>query len=269
MMKKRNLIYHLILILVGAYLIVPIAFTLLYSLTSGWVSLLPQGFTISFWEKLFAENPAFWASIGRSLLISVLPILLSGISVIMAMYATVLYFPRLDALINGICMVPYTLKGVVLAISVLSLYAGTNTPFANRIVMLIFVYCIVILPYIYRGIRNNLYAVNVAQLLEAAEILGASKFYAFFRIVVPNMFSGILVSALLALSSIFTDYAVVNIIAGTRYLTAQSVLYSTNKTIGGQLTSTMVIVMFSTTLLIAVISYRIEGRTRAKQANGQ
>ena len=66
--------------------------------------------------------------------------------------------------------------------------------------MLVCIYCVVILPYIYRGIRNNLYAVNVKQLLEAAELLGANGLYVIFRVVVPNMLSGILVSALLALA---------------------------------------------------------------------
>ena len=136
--------------------------------------------------------------------------------------------------------------------------------FSNRLVMLVCIYCVSILPYVYRGIRNNLYAINVRQILEAAELLGAGGLYTFFRIIVPNMLSGILVSALLSLGSIFTDYAVIKIIAGSRYITAQAQLYEINKTIGGPIASAVVIVMFTTTLLIAVASYKLQNKSEGQ-----
>ena len=159
---------------------------------------------------------------------------------------------------------PFTLRGVILAIAVLGLYAGKGILFSNRLVMLVCIYCVSILPYVYRGIRNNLYAINVRQILEAAELLGAGGLYTFFRIIVPNMLSGILVSALLSLGSIFTDYAVIKIIAGSRYITAQAQLYEINKTIGGPIASAVVIVMFTTTLLIAVASYKLQNKSEGQ-----
>ena len=261
---KKKWPYALILIIVGLLLITPILFTLFYTFTTGWVTLRPSGFTTAHWKQLFTQKPDFWVSIGRSLLISFFPIFISGLCVILALYTTILYFPALDAIIQNICMVPYTLKGVVLAISVLSLYAVKGTVFSNRLVMLVCVYCIVILPYVYQGIRNNLFAINIHQLIEAAEILGAGKLYAFFKVVLPNMVSGILVSSMLALSAIFTDYAVVSIIAGSRYITAQIVLYHTARRVGGQLTSAIVIVVFFTTLLVSAITYGLQNWSRAR-----
>ena len=41
------------------------------------------------------------------------------------------------------------------------------------------VYVISILPYMYQGTRNSLRNVNARQLLDAAELLGASKMQAF------------------------------------------------------------------------------------------
>ena len=73
-----------------------------------------------------------------------------------------------------------------------------------------------------------------------------------------------LVSALLSLGSIFTDYAVIKIIAGSRYITAQAQLYEINKTIGGPIASAVVIVMFTTTLLIAVASYKLQNKSEGQ-----
>lgn len=76
-------------------------------------------------------------------------------------------------------MIPYTIQGVILSVSILSLYVGTKSILSNRLVMLVGAYCVVILPYIYQGIRNGMRAVNMTTLIEAAEMLGASKIYAF------------------------------------------------------------------------------------------
>lgn len=253
------------LILVAFVLLLPVVVTLVYSLSESWLQLAPSGFpNFDSWRKLFTENPDFWAAIVRSLVISAFPIFISGVCVIMGMYVAILYFPKVDTIMQSISMIPYTLRGVVLAISVLALYAGKGTIFSNRMVMLVCVYCVVILPFIYRGIRNNLYAINVRQLLEAAELLGANGLYTFFRIIVPNMLSGILVSALMALGSVFTDYAVIKIIAGTRYKTAQMLLYDVQKREAGPMTSTIMITMFGITLLIAVVAYSVQNRNKKR-----
>jgi hypothetical protein len=68
-------------------------------------------------------------------------------------------------------MIPYTIQGVILSVSILSLYGKSGTILGERMVMLIGAYCIIILPHIYQGIRNSMHAVNMPMLLEAAEML--------------------------------------------------------------------------------------------------
>ena len=60
--------------------------------------------------------------------------------------------------------------------------------------------------YVYQGVRNNLDAVSAPRLLEAAQMLGAGKFYAFWRIILPNITNGIMVSVMLAMSIVFGDF---------------------------------------------------------------
>lgn len=242
----------------GLFLVLPIIITGVYSFVSGWSDVLPRGFTAGYYIQVFSD-PRFWPSVLNGLIISILPIVISGVFVMLALYTAILYCPSLDRYIQALCMLPHTLKGVILAISVLTLYAGSPTPFRNRIVMLICVYCIIILPYVYQGIRNNLRAINVQQLLEAAAILGAGKLYAFFRIVVPNMLSGILVSSLLGMSIIFSDYVIVKIIAGSRYITAQQLLYNA-RIQPEQYSSVIVLVMFGIILLVSGTAYALNGR---------
>ena len=52
-------------------------------------------------------------------------------------------------------------------------------------------YVISVLPYIYQGTRNSLRNVNARQLLDAAELLGASKVQAISKALLPAVYPGL------------------------------------------------------------------------------
>ena len=263
-MKKRPVGAYVFLVLISSFLMLPILITCVDSFSTSWTNILPNGWTTEYYDSILTMDN-FWPSVGRGLLISILPVFISGLVVILAMYTSVLYFPWVDRVVQAICMLPHTLKGVLLAIAVLSMYVGSDTVLSNRILMLTLVYCVSILPYVYQGIRNNLNAIDVHNLVEAAAILGASKFYAFFKVVVPNMISGILVSALLSLSTLFSDFAIVKIIAGSKYMTAQQLLYN-SRHLAQQRISVIVLILFAIVLIISILSFTLENRSK-KQKN--
>ena len=109
------------------------------------------------------------------------------------------------------------------------------------------------------GIRNNLRGINVRQILEAAEILGAGKLYAFCRIIMPSMLSGILVSSLVSLSAVFGDFTILKIIVGNRYETIQMLLYN-SRLIVMQYQCVIVIIMFTATWLISSVVFKLQNR---------
>lgn len=257
--RKKKLPY-IILAAAVIFLLVPFVATLVYSFTVGWTKLIPSGWTVKYWVQAFTE-PEIWPAILRGVLISIPPILVCNIVVILALYTSVVYYPQLEKFIQAICMIPNSLKGVIIAIPVLSLYAGTPTIFSNRMVMLVCIYCISILPFTYQGIRNNLRGINVNQLLEAAEILGAGKLYAFCRIILPNMLSGILVSSLISLSIVFGDFTIIKIIVGNRYETIQMLLYN-SRLIVLQYQCVIVIIMFTATWIISQVVFKLQNRKK-------
>lgn len=259
-MKRKKTFPYVVLTLTSLFLLIPFIATLIYSFTIGWTKLLPSGWTLKYWGQAFTE-PDLWPAILRGVLISIPPIIICNLVVILALYTSVVYYPKLEKYIQAICMVPNSLKGVIIAIPILALYAGTPTIFSNRMVMLVCIYSISILPFVYQGIRNNLHGINVNQLLEAAEILGAGKLYAFGRIVLPSMLSGILVSSLLALSTVFGDFAIIKIIAGNKYQTIQMLLYN-SRLIVLQYQCVIVIIMFTATLIISQTVFTFQNKKK-------
>lgn len=263
-MNKRPVGSYIILIAVCAFLLLPLISIMINSFATSWTGILPNGYTTDYYRQVM-EIHDFWPSVGRGLIISIIPVLISGVVVILAMYTSVLYFPWVDKLMQTICMLPHTLKGIILAIAVLSLYVRAPGPLSDRIVMLSLVYCVSILPFVYQGIKNNLNAINVNNLVEAATILGATKFRAFFSVVVPNMISGILVSALLSMSTLFGDFAIIKILAGSRFMTAQQLLYNA-RNVEMQLVAVIVLILFAIILVISAAAFILEARSKRDAA---
>lgn len=90
-------------------------------------------------------------------------------------------------------------------------------------------------------------------LLEAAEMLGASKLYAFFRVVVPNIISAVVVSSLLAVGIIFGDYVLVRNLAGTSFQNMQIYLYQTMKSDSVKASAVFVVIMLVTCIIAGVV----------------
>lgn len=262
MKKTSKILSWLTIFLAMLFLVGPLVILGIYSFATAWSDVLPSGFTTEYYHQVF-ENVRFWPSVIRGLVISMIPIILSGTTVLLALYTAIFYVPKLESWIQAICMIPHTLKGVILAIAVLSLYAGSGPLLGNRIIMLTMVYSIIILPFVYQGIRNNLRAVPIRQLVEAAEILGASRLHAFFCVVVPNLVNGILVSALLGMSMIFGDFAIVKIIAGSQFVTVQQMLYNVRNQ-AGQYSSAIVLITFIITLVISMAAFLLQNLKQHK-----
>ena len=234
-MKKKSAGSVAIMLLVMIYLLIPLVISIIYSVFHKWTGVIPEGFTLHNYVDLFTDSN-FLASVGRSIAMSIIPIIVTIV--------------------------------IVLSVSILSLYVGSSSILSNRLVMLMGAYCIVILPYIYQGIRNGMRAVNMPTLIEAAEMLGASKIYAFFRVVVPNILSAIIVSSLLAVGIIFGDYVLIRNLAGTSAPNMQIFLYQTMKSDSTKASAVFVVIMFVTFVITAIVlfmkSREAKGKTHRK-----
>lgn len=231
--------------IVAVFLMLPLIVTLIYSFSERWVTLLPDGFTIKYYIKTIT-NPQFLMGVLRGMVISAVPVLITNISVLLALYVVIVYMPKMEKVIQIFCLIPTTINGIILATSVLGTYSGTDTILANRIVMLALIYCVFILPVTYQGIRNSLYAVNTSALLEAAEMLGYRKIHSYLTIVIPAILPGIASSALMSFAGLFGDFAIIKIIASSQFETAQSYLYRNRATDTQALSAAVVILLIIT-----------------------
>ena len=243
--QKTSLAGKIFLGVVAAYLLVPFLATLVYSLFVEWTDILPSGFTLRNYQELFT-NSVFWASIGRTLVLCLVSVAITIVLILLAMYVVVAVNRKVAPVMQ------------FLSIGIISLYTGTGTILSNRMFMLFGAYTILVLPYIYQGIRNALNSIDAGMLIQAAEMLGCGRFRAYVQVVLPNILSGILVSSLLAESIIFGDFVLANNIAGTNYQNIQ-VFLQANMDVSSGLSSAIVVVIFVVVALVTALVLKLQG----------
>ena len=94
-MKKKSAGSIAVMLLVMIYLLIPLVISIIYSLFKKWTGILPEGFSIGNYTSLFSD-PNFLASVGRSVGMCIVPILLTIVIVLLALFVTTIYFPKLE-----------------------------------------------------------------------------------------------------------------------------------------------------------------------------
>jgi len=260
-MKKRGAadVFFIFLLL---YLFLPILATMLYAFATNWnKTVLPEGLTFKWIAALFQDS-SFIEAFGRSVLLSGGAVLLALLLIVPAIFVVVLYFPKYEKWIQGAVVMVYAFPGVILAVGLIRAYAHIGVP---MILAVLGAYVISILPYIYQGTRNSLRNVNARQLIDAAELLGASKAQAFSKVLLPAVYPGLFAGALLSFSVLFGEFVLINLVVGSRFETVQIYLMkklSTSGHIASSVVFVYLVLMGILTFIISMLTKRAKGAAK-------
>ena len=94
-MKKKSAGSVAIMLLVMIYLLIPLVISIIYSVFHKWTGVIPEGFTLHNYVDLFTDSN-FLASVGRSIAMSIIPIIVTIVIVRLALFVTAIYFPKLE-----------------------------------------------------------------------------------------------------------------------------------------------------------------------------
>jgi putative spermidine/putrescine transport system permease protein len=245
-----------VIVLLLVYLFVPIAGTLLFSIATDWQSeIVPKGYTLQWYAQIFGD-PRFIEAIGRTVFVSVVTVAITLIFMIPVIFVLNVYFPKWEKILQITIMLPFAFPPVVSAIGLIKIYSSGPLAITGTVWILIGVYFVLIQPFIYQSVRNSLSTINAKDLVEAAEMLGASKVTAFRKVILPNIIPGTLVASLLSLSMIFGEFVMSKMLVGGEYETIQMYLYNQMRT-SGQAASAVVISYFILILLLSAIVLKL------------
>lgn len=255
-MKRKHTLSHIIITVLLLYLLIPLIGTFLFSIATKWqTTVFPEGFTFK-WYLQMVTDVRFLESVARSFAASGLSVAASIAVMVPAIFLVEVYFPALDKYLSILVTIPFAIPGVIFAVGLMKIYSSGPLPIAGTLWILIAAYFVIILPYTYQAVRNSLLGINAGVLMEAAEMLHASKLQAFLLVILPNIFKGVMISALLSFSILFGEFVITNLLAGGSYETIQVYMFA-KRAESGHLSSAIVITYFVFILLLSALILRL------------
>lgn len=210
---------HGLMLVVGLYLVVPVLATVLYSLATVWRDgIFPDGLTLDHWHDTLSDGRATGA-IGRSLVLGALAVAVDVLVVVPAAYCARVRNPRLRPLIEVGALVPFCLPMLVIGLGMLRLVTQVVPNLQGTFVVLLVAHAAAAFPFLYWAVDASMVAAGISLLSEAAETCGASTLRTLWRIVLPNVRTGLAAGSVLALAFSLGEFALAQVLVGAAYET--------------------------------------------------
>ncbi|WP_461536200.1 ABC transporter permease [Spongorhabdus nitratireducens] len=260
-MMMANSRHWLVIFIFTTILFSPLFATLIFSLSTYWaLTPLPSDWSYQWYVEL-ATNSRFLHSLLRSCIFALGATIVCCVVTVPVAVIAEIKAPKLKKLMNMLSILPFALPPVVIAVGLLQVYSSgvlilTGTPW-----ILIGAWCILIYPFIYQTISNNLKALNLKDMLEAAQLLGARSKTSFLLITLPNIRTGLTTGILISFSFLLGEFVFASILAGLSYETVQVYIYNI-KEFNGHFTSAIVISYILLTFFFSISVTLIKNRSK-------
>lgn len=254
--RRLNIFRYVVFAVFGLFFLLPLYAMIRFSLEGT----KPGTFSAAAWTQI-VSYPDLLGAIEITLELAVLTC-----SVILVLLVPTLIWIRLrvqwiSRTVEFVCLLPLTIPAIVLVVGLAPIY--------NRIrhynlsaLQLFWAYAILALPYAYRALAAGLDAIDIKTLSEAARSLGAGWFTVIWRVVVPNMWQGLLNAMLLTAALVLGEFTIAQLLL---YRNLQVALYyiSRESANAGVLFSTSSAALLFAFVLLLILSFA--GRRRGRR----
>jgi putative spermidine/putrescine transport system permease protein len=196
------------LLIGGAYFVIPLVATLLFSLkddqTGTCCTLENFGYIL--------HDEQFWKTIRLSAIVALETIVLTIVLLVPTVYWVHLKLPRMRPVIGFIALIPFVVAPIILVVGLLDVFRGTPTWFyAEPYGFLAFSYVILAFPYMYFSLDTGFRAIDVHTLTEASQSLGSGWTRTLLSVIVPNIKNAALAGAFLTLAIVMGEYTIASL----------------------------------------------------------
>jgi putative spermidine/putrescine transport system permease protein len=221
-------------------------------------NLLGEGRTGRAWANLLADE-ALYQSIVVSLLLALFTVVAMLVLLVPTMIWVRLRTPWARRPLEFLCLLPLTIPALVIVVGLRNVYLWVAYLLGESPLTLTFVYIVVVLPFAYRALDAALSSIDLRTLSEAARSLGAGWTATIVRVVVPNIWSGILSAAFISIAVVLGEYTIASL-SGYETLQVQIVLIG--KSDGPtSVAASLATLLFGFALLL-ILSVLTRGRSR-------
>ena len=264
MVKKIGKNVYLAIILIFLY--APIATLIVLSFNASKSRAKWGGFTFEWYAKMFA-NEDIMSALVNTLVIAFVSALVATVVGTMACIAMnrMKKLPR--TILMGITNIPMLNADIVTGISLMLLFIALN--FSLGFVSVLFAHITFNLPYVVLSVMPKIRQTN-KNTYEAALDLGASHFYAFRKVIFPDIFPGILSGFLMAFTMSLDDFVITHFTKGPGVDTLSTKIYTeVRKGIKPEMYALSTLLFMSVLILLIVVNRRSAGKNDTEISVGK
>jgi putative spermidine/putrescine transport system permease protein len=225
-------------------------------------NLLHGGRTLQAWKNLVVDDELYQAIV-ISLLLAVFTVMVMLIVLVPTMIWVRLRAPWANRMVEFLCLLPLTIPALVIVVGLRNVYLWVAYFLGESALTLTFVYVVLVLPFAYRAIDAALSAIDLKTLSEAARSLGAGWVNTILRVVVPNIWSGILSAAFISIAVVLGEYTIASL---SGYQTLQVEIVAIGKSDGPTSVAASLAVLLLGFVLLLALPLLTRGRRRATAA---
>ena len=219
------LIQRVILVLLILYIVIPLLVPLIFSFSTLWMDIVPEGFTVGWYQKIFAR-PRYYRGLITSLTVAFSAVALDVFICVPAGYA----INRLRGPVGGFVQAAFKIFPLIFPPIVIGtgfVQAFNRPPFAwsGSLMLAVFAHATLGFPFMFRNVLAAFQTIDERTLSEAAASLGANLWQRFRYILIPNVIPGILAGSLLVFAISMGEFEVTTLIAGFGWKTMPLLLY--------------------------------------------
>lgn len=255
-MVKKTL-ERLYIILIFIFLYAPIVILMVLSFNKSKTRSKWGGFTLKWYQSLF-ENDAIMQAFYTTIILAVLASLIATVLGTAAALGMSAMGKRTKSLMMGITNIPMLNADIVTAIALMLLFIKFSSmglmEFGFGTVLLSHItFC---LPYVVLCVMPKLAQMD-QHIYEAALDLGASPVYAFFKVVLPDIFPGVLTGFLMSFTMSLDDFVITHFTKGAGVDTISTKVYTeVRKGIKPEMYALSTLLFVTVLILLLLVNHR-------------
>ena len=247
----RKILQRIYIFLIILFLYAPIATLIVLSFNASKTRAKWGGFTLKWYQSLF-QNEVILDALYTTLLIAFLSAILATIIGTIAAIAINGMKKGSKATFMAITNIPMLNAEIVTGISLMLLFISLGMRFGFLTVLL--AHITFNIPYVILSVLPRLKQLNPST-YEAALDLGASPVYAFFKVILPDIFPGILSGFLMAFTMSLDDFIITHFTKGPGLDTLSTKIYTeVKKGIKPEMYSLSTLIFITVLVLLLLIN---------------
>ena len=256
-MKKSGILSKIFIGLIFLFIYAPIAVLIVFSFNASKSRTVWAGFTLDWYVELFSDS-AVMEAFGTTILVSVLAAIIATVLGTVTAVGLNQMGKRSRNFLLGVNNIPVMNSEIITGVSLMLLFLTIGNVLRTRLGFgtLLLSHITFDTPYVILSVMPKLRQMD-KNMFEAAQDLGATKIQSFFKVVLPQIRSGVVNGMLIAFTLSLDDFVISYFTSGTDVQTLSMLIYSmTRKRISPKINALSTILFLAVLVLLVVVNVR-------------